>query len=235
MTGESNPTNPGARPRHALAAQEALWTEALRLADVVTEMVTLAVRALLHGDAEAADRVAALEHEVNDRDVDIEAECLRILALYDPVASDLRRLIGVLRLDGRLERIGDLAAKLANRGLRRAAEPDPVPFPDGLGPLVESAGTAVVSALNALRRLDAEAARAVIAADPEIDRLRREVTSTLKECIRCDPARVSAWLRLVNAARNLERIADHASGVAGLVVYIKEGAVVRHGTQFPVD
>jgi phosphate transport system protein len=161
-------------------------------------------------------------------EVQIERECVRVLALHQPVASDLRRVAAVLKINGDLERLADLARHIAKRVKKLAADPLAFPVPQPLENLGLEALTQVHDSLDALTQANVARAQAVIAADRRIDRHYRSVLKLLKQEIVQYPERINTWLRLVNTARNIERIADHASKIAEAVVYLKEGEILRH-------
>ncbi len=214
--------------RHFLRDMERLWGEILRMAGVVESALNTSVRALCDGRADLAAEVRVNERTINSWEVQIEQECLKVLALHQPVASDLRRVAVVLKINGDLERMGDLAEHIANRVKKLAREPEPVPLPAEMETLAVEALAQVREGLDALTKGDAKLARAVIASDRRIDRLHRQVVKELKESIRRDPERVNTWFRLYNTARNLERVADHAANIAKSVVYLTEGDIIRH-------
>src|SRR4051812_27264134 len=214
--------------RHILQVQEDLWIEALRMAGVVEAALTLRVRAWGTGGPELAAEVRVRGRGIDRREVAIERECMRVLALYEPVASDFRRVLTVLRVNRDLERIGDLAARIAKRAKKLAAGPGPLPIPKALEGLAEAALVAVRDALDALARSDAGTGRTVIAGDRRLDQSRRTVRAGLIESIRRDPGRVEDWLRLIDIARHLERVGDHAASIAEAVIYLKEGEIIRH-------
>ncbi|MCA1686032.1 MAG: phosphate transport system regulatory protein PhoU, partial [Planctomycetia bacterium] len=199
-TGSSEGARPAAAgpERHILRAQEDLWVEALRMAGVVEATLTLSVTALCHGRPDLAAEVKIREREVDRREVVIERECLRVLALYEPVASDFRRVLTVLRVNRDLERISDLAARIAKRSRKLSADPTPLPIPEPLESLAAEALEAVRHALDALAKSDAVAARSVVAGDRNIDRARRIVRDGLTESIRLEPGRLDDWLRLLD-------------------------------------
>jgi phosphate transport system protein len=219
-------------PRHALRDQEALWAEVIKMGAVVADAVALCVRALGDGRAELAGDVKHWEQIIDSWEVRIEHECLRILALYEPVASDLRRLDAILRINADLERISDLARNIASRIAKVTADPDPAPIPPRLADLGREVLGVIQDCLDALARSDASLARAVIAGDNRIDLHYHHVLDELKVEIRRDPDRIDLWLRLIATARNLERMADHATQIAETIVFMKEGQIIRHlGTQ----
>jgi phosphate transport system protein len=214
--------------RHFLRDMEGLWGEILKLAAVVESALTTSVRALCDGRADLAAEVKGGENAIDRWEVRIEQLCLKVLALHQPVASDLRRVAAVLKINNDLERMADLAEHIAKRAKKLASSPEVVPVPQELETMAMEALASVHDSLDALAKNDTELARAVIAADRRVDRHRRAVLKELKESIRRDPDRVSTWLRLINTARNLERVADHATNIAEAVVYLKEGAIIRH-------
>jgi phosphate transport system protein len=216
---------------HTLRAQEDLWADSLRMAAIVEAAFALSVRALCDGRPDLAAEVKVHEKDVDRREVAIESECLRVLALYEPVACDLRRVITILRINRDLERIGDLAARIAKRVKRMARPTGPIPVPEPLEALATAASNAVHDALDALVRSDAEAALSVLSGDRRIDQQRRAVLKALKASLVNEPERVDDWLRLMNVARNLERVGDHAVHIAETVVYLKEGRLIRHAEE----
>ncbi len=213
--------------RHALKEQENLWNEVLKLSATVSGALTASVKALRENSAELAREVKIEEKAIDNWEVKIEQECVRILARYGPTASDLRRVIAAMRVSSELERMADLAEHIANRVKKRVATAETVPVPGSLDALATASLAQVRDSLAALTGDDAELAQAVIREDRGVDRLRRSVLKELKDAIRQDPERVETWLRLINTARNLERVADHASNIAETVVYLKEGEIIR--------
>jgi phosphate transport system protein len=228
MTGETSGAIAVNADRHILKVQDNLWAEALALAAVVESTLVTSVTALCHHRPELGVEVKACEREINRREVAIESECFRVLALYEPVASDFRRVLTILRVNRDLERIGDLAARIAKRAKKLARSPSPVPIPEPLEALAEAAMLSVRDALDSLVKCDAHSGRSVIAGDLRLDEYWRTVRAGLKEAIRRDVDRLEEWLRLLDVARHLERIGDHAAGIAEAVVYMKEGQIIRH-------
>jgi phosphate transport system protein len=214
--------------RHFVRDLEGLWGSVLRLAAIVEDALNRSVRALCDGRSDLAQEVGVEDRVVDRWEVQIERECLKVLALHQPVASDLRRVAAVLKISGDLERMGDLARHIAKRVEKLAVDPLAFPVPQPLEGLATEAMTQVHDSLDALTGCDAALARAVIAADLNVNRRYRAVLKQLKQSIREHPGRIDNWLRLVNTARNLERIADHAANIAESVIYLKEGDIIRH-------
>lgn len=214
--------------RHFLRDMEGLWTQVLKLAAVVEEALNTSVRALCDGRADLAAGVKIGEQAIDRWEIQLERDCLRVLALHQPVASDLRRIAVVLRINSDLERMADLALHIAKRAKKFAASVEPRAIPQELEAMAVEALAQVRDSLDALIKGDAELARAVISGDRRVDRYHRMVRKGLKMAIRNDPDRLNTWLRLINTARNLERVADHATNIAEAVIYLKEGDIVRH-------
>lgn len=200
----------------------------LSLGDLVGRSVEDAVRAIENRDTALAARVIAREPQVDVLEVDVEEECLHTLALYQPVASDLRFVVAVITINKDLERIGDLAVDLAQQALHlaqtRAAEP--IPF-DLVG---ESRRVCdmLAKALDALLTVDPELADRIRLADDAVDRLHAHACNRIEEAIMHDPADTVRLLRLLNVTRQLERIADHAVNIAEDVIYMARGEFQRH-------
>jgi phosphate transport system protein len=232
----SNPGNAGRDPRptnamnrHVLREQEALWGELLTLASAVVIALESSVQALFDARPDLAAQVRVEEEQIDRWEVRIERECVRLLTLYDPVASDLRRMVAVLKINSDLERIADLAQHIAKRAKKLAKAPDPLPIPTPLADLARMALGQVRGSFDALARYDVALAGTVIHGEPAVDRHYRAVRKGLKQAIRQAPEQLDTYLRLIQVAGNLERAADHATSIAEVVIYLKEGEIVRHG------
>jgi phosphate transport system protein len=218
---------PGPVNRPALAAQNELWAEVMKLASTVESMLHQAVEVLCEGRFELAAEVRAQEQRINGWEVRLEEGCLRTLALYEPVASDLRRMVSALRLLAHLERVGDLASKIAKRSKSFFEDSSAPPIPSSLIILAIAATDAFSKAITALSKDDDDAVWAIVTSEEEIDRQCQLVFKELKDSIRHQPDQATAWLRLMNSARNLERVGDHAVNIAEAIVYIKRGLDIR--------
>ena len=210
-----------ANQRRGLAAQDEVWGEVLKLAAAVESMLHQAAQVLCEGRAELADAVKAQERRIDGWEVRIEKECLRVLALYEPLASDLRRMVSVLKLRADLERVTDLATKIARRSKRSLRDSAAPPIPASLDILARMATDSFSEVVAALGRVDAVAARATIASDQEIDRQCRVALRELKDSLGHHPEWITPLLRLVNSARNLKRIGDHTVKIAEAIIFIK--------------
>lgn len=219
--------------RHFQRDMEALWDDVLKQAALVEAALQNSIQALGHGRADLAAAVRDGEPRINANQVRIERECLKMLALHQPVATDLRRVAALLKINNELERMADLAEHIARRSLKLIGKPIPMAVLEHLDALGTEAIEQVRDSLDALVRSDATLARAVIDADRAIDRRSRLILKELKRTIRGEPDRVATWLRLINTSRNLERVADHATNIAEGVIYIREGDIQRRGELGP--
>jgi phosphate transport system protein len=186
-------------------------------------------------DTEAAERIIRHDAEVDALEVDVEEEALKILALHQPVAVDLRLIVAVIKLNADLERIGDLAADIAERAKSLSQRP-PVAIPEPLPVMAAAVERMVRQALDALVNLDPDLARGVCADDDTVDERHRQMFSVVGGLIRQQPERADDILQVLSVSRYLERIADHATNIAEDVIYLVEGDIVRHhaeGTEAP--
>lgn len=207
-----------------------LKRKVLALGALVEENLRLAFQAIDQRDADKARRVIATDVLIDQNEVDVEEECLKVLALYQPVAGDLRFVAAVIKINSELERIGDLAENIAKRALQLLDEPAVAP-PHTVAVMADRTGTILERALDALVRQDAVTAREVLVADREIDELYRQLLDELKTLLRDRDhldERLEAVVLLFSVARYLERLADHATNIAEDVLYMVEGEIQRH-------
>lgn len=212
---------------HLQREMDRLKRKVLGLGALVEENLRLAFQAIDQRDAAKARRVIATDVLIDENEVDVEEECLKILALYQPVAGDLRFVAAVIKINSELERIGDLSANIAERALQLLDE-HPVAVPVNVAVMADRTRTIIEKALDALVRQDAVTARQVLIADDEIDLLYAELIEELKEVIRADLEHLDAIVLLFSVARYLERLADHATNIAEDVLYMVEGEIQRH-------
>lgn len=204
-----------------------LKRQILVLSAQVEESVILAVKALLTRDEELARQVIRGDFDVDQAEVEVEEEALKILALHQPVAADLRFLAAVLKINNDLERIGDLATNIAKRAVKISKQPALI-MPDELSDAATRVRDMVRDSLNAFVNFDAGPARKVCSSDDEVDLLCKGVRLFVEEQIRKNPECLSVCLDMLLASRNIERIGDHATNIAEDVVYLVEGVIVRH-------
>ena len=199
----------------------------LGLSAQVEENVRQAVQAVTQGDAALAQNVIDNDDLVDQQEVTIEEECLKIMALHQPVAHDLRFLVSMLKLNHSLERIGDLAVNIAKRAKFLAGQPSLNVLID-FTPIADRAQAMLHKSLDALINMDINRAREIGAADDEVDALNREIYDRVKGLLRERPNDIETLIALLNISRHLERIADHASSIAEDVIYLLEGKIIRH-------
>jgi phosphate transport system protein len=213
--------------RHLMREIEQLKKQVLSLGALVEDHLYDACNAVRQRDAVAARRAIDGDDEVDQLEVELEEECLKVLALHQPVAQDLRFIIAVLKMNVELERIGDLATNVANRALY-LHERDPILLPYEFAGMADMARSMLRRALDAVINLDGQAARQVWVDDKEVDTLHRQMTARVRDGILADPDNLEAWLTLIGLSRFVERIADHATNVAKDLLYMLEGEIVRH-------
>lgn len=199
----------------------------LALSAQVEENVILAVKALRERDAKLAKQVRDSDADIDAAEVEVEEEALKILALHQPVAMDLRFLTTVLKINNDLERIGDLAANIAKRARKISKQPV-LPMPEELHQMAASARDMVRDSLTAFVNLDSEKAREVCKADDEVDKLCKQVFTFVENQVQKNSDHIGYYLNMLTASRNLERIGDHATNIAEDIVYLVEGQIVRH-------
>jgi phosphate transport system protein len=206
---------------------EKLKKQIVLLAGVVESRVAEAVRAVgLHDDA-LAEQIRQSDVDIDQAEVDVEEECLKVLALHQPVAIDLRFIVAVLKINSDLERIGDEAANIAGRALRINAAPLPESRID-LEAISIRVQRMLKKSLDALVNLDVSKAHDVRSSDDEIDDLVHRQFEIVKEDMRAHPGQIDTLVEYMRIFRYLERIADHATNIAEDVVYMIEGEIVRH-------
>lgn len=213
--------------RHMQREIDQLKRRLLALSAEVENDVRMAVRAVEDREVTLAETVLRRETQINATEVEVEEECLKILALYQPVAADLRYIIAVLKINQDLERIGDLAVHIAERGLFLCQQPR-MDIPFRLGTMADKAQAMLKNVLDAFVNLDEAAARAVCAADGEIDAIHLEIFQQVKTAVMGNPMLFESLLQILHISRHLERIADHATNIAEDLIYLIEGRIVRH-------
>jgi phosphate transport system protein len=204
-----------------------LQRDLLTLAGSVEEAIQQATRALQERDVDLARRVVEGDSLIDQDENRIEEECLKILALHQPVAVDLRRTAAALKINTDLERMGDLAEDIAERALH-LARLRPVPIPEKLQMMADLTGMMVRTSLDCFVNLDPVQARQVCRLDDEVDRYNDAIIKELIAQMQQSPDMVEPGMSLFSATRHLERIADHATNIAEDVVYLVEGTIIRH-------
>lgn len=206
----------------------ALKKRILRLGALVEEQLERAMTSVVTRDTKLAEQVIEQDTAVDEMEVEVEEECLKILALHQPVAIDLRFIIAVLKIDADLERLGDIAVHIAKRGARVTEQLPSRSVPREFTAIGERVRRMLRACLDALVNLDATAARGVCEEDVMVDKQCREMYEHVKERMKHEPEHMGALIELLMIPRHLERIADHATNIAEDLLYMIEGRIVRH-------
>jgi len=200
----------------------------LSLGALVEERVHLASRAIENRDVDLAKQIIQSDHEVDEMEVEVEEECLKILALHQPVAIDLRFIVAAIKINNELERIGDQAVNIAQR-IITIAKPESTDFYFDYSSMAEKAESMLRKSLDALVTLDLDVAFNVLTLDDEVDDIQNDAYDQIKAAISQRPERVGYLINLLLISRHLERLADHSTNIAEEVIYLIEGEIIRHG------
>jgi len=214
-------------PVHLQREIERLKKKILSLGAFVEDNVRKAVKSIEERDSKLASQIIESDLEIDHAEVEVEEECLKILALHQPVAIDLRFVIAVIKINSDLERIGDLAVNIAEQAFFLAAH-EKVDIPFDFAGMSEKAQRMLTMSLDALVRMDSALARTVCALDDEVDAMHRDMYGQVQDGIRRRPEQLESLTHLISVSRCLERIADHATNIAEDVIYMLEGEIVRH-------
>jgi phosphate transport system protein len=213
--------------RHFHEELEALKQTLLAMGGICEDQIRRVMRALLERDDVLAQEVVERDSQVNAYDVEIDETCVNLLALHQPTAGDLRFITTAMKIVTDLERIGDQAVNIARRVIELNREPQLKPYID-LPRMAELAQAMVKESLDAFVARDTELARRVCAADAEVDALKEQLFRELLTFMMQDARTIARAIRLILVSRFLERVADHATNIAEMVVYMVEGKMVRH-------
>jgi phosphate transport system protein len=206
---------------------EELKNKLLEMSGLVESAVYRSVLVLTEGDSEQAQEVLKNERRINQMEIEIDDAATNLLALQQPMAIDLRFVTAAIKINNDLERMGDLAVNIVERALSLMQQPTVKPLIDipHIAKLTESM---VRKSLDAFVRKDAELARSVLTSDDAVDDLRDTIYQELVSTIQHDPSSTPQCVNLMFVARNLERIADHATNIAEMVVFMVKGKTIRH-------
>ena len=213
--------------RHFHEELDTLKQTLLAMGGLVEDQIRRVMRALLDRDGDLAQEVIDRDRQVNAYDVEIDEKCVELLALHQPTAGDLRFITTTLKIVTDIERIGDQAVNIAQRALELGREPQLKPYVD-LPRMAEKAQRMVKESLDAFVSRDTALAREVCAEDSEVDALREQVFRELLTFMMEDPRTIPRAIRLILISRFLERVADHATNIAEMVIYMVESKMVRH-------
>jgi phosphate transport system protein len=199
----------------------------VRMASLAEDQIDQALSALTNRNSDQARQVIERDHKVNALDVEIDEECLRLLALHQPAARDLRLVTTAMKISTELERISDLAENVCERTLELNEEPQLKPYID-IPRMGNIARTMVKESIDAFVKDDSTLARKVLGNDDLVDDLMEQIFRELLSYMIEDPHTTTRAIRLSFVAKYLERMADHATNIAELVVYLVEGKIIRH-------
>ncbi|HBR22503.1 MAG TPA: phosphate transport system regulatory protein PhoU [Nitrospiraceae bacterium] len=201
----------------------------LKLGSMVEKAISDSIKSLVERNSKLAADVIDKDTEVNALDVEIDEECIRLIALRQPRAGDLRLITTAMKITTDLERIGDLAVDISERALELNEEPQLKPYID-IPRMAEIAQGMVRDALDAFVKRDSALARDVLTRDDLVDNLNWQVFNELLFFMIQDPKTVSRAVKITYVSKYIERIADHATNIAEMVVYLVEGKIIRHMT-----
>ncbi len=213
--------------RHFHEELEALKQTLLAMGGLVEDQIRRVMRALTERDDALAQEVIDRDQQVNAYDVEVDETCVNLLALHQPAAGDLRFITTAMKIVTDLERIGDQAVNIGQRALELNREPQLKPYID-LPRMAERAQAMVKESLDAFVTRDTELARRVCAADAEVDALKEQIFRELLTFMMEDARTIPRAIRLILISRFMERVADHATNIAEMVIYMVEGKMVRH-------
>jgi phosphate transport system protein len=213
--------------RHFHEELEALKQTLLAMGGLVEDQIRRVMAALLERDSDLAQEVIDRDRQVNAYDVEVDEKCVELLALHQPTAGDLRFITTAMKIVTDLERIGDQAVNIGQRALELNREPQLKPYID-LPRMAERAQRMVKESLDAFVARDTELARQVCAEDAEVDALKEQIFRELLTFMMGDARTIPRAIRLILISRFLERVADHATNIAEMVIYMVESKMVRH-------
>ena len=213
--------------KHLQRDVDHLKKQLLMMGGMVEEATDLAINAVIDRRSDLALQVQAGDDAIDAKELEVEDMCLKILALHQPVAGDLRYIVAVLKVNNDLERMGDLAQNIAERAVFLTTH-EPLAIEIDFERMVETVKRMVRQSLDALVDQDPALARGVCAQDDEVDRFLRSMFEALTATMQRDPSTVDRAVQTLSVSRHLERIADSATNVAEDVVFMVEGENIRH-------
>jgi phosphate transport system protein len=213
--------------KHLEKEIENLKKRILALSATVEDIVHQAVQSLTERNSTLAEKIVENDLKIDEAEVALEEECLKVLALHQPVAGDLRFIVAILKINSDLERIGDLAVNIAERAMFLATTEKP-DIPLDLPLMAEKTKAMMKKSLDALMKRDAKLAYEVLETDDEIDAMNRDMYVRIQDTIHRKPQHLESLIHLLSCSRHLERIADHATNIAEDVIYMIDGVIVRH-------
>jgi len=216
--------------KHLLHDLDQLKKDLLTMGSMVEEAANKAIASLVQRRPELAAEVLAGDDLIDRKELEVEDKCLKMLALHQPVAGDLRFIVGCIKVNNDLERMGDLAQNIAERAAFLATH-DPLDVDLDFDRMVEQVRSMVSRGLDALVNLDTRLARAVCSEDDQVDHYNKQMFTQLQDLMARRPETIERAVQLLSVSRHLERIADLATNIAEDIVFMVEGEVIRHRPQ----
>lgn len=214
-------------PKHLQREIEKLKNKIVTMGGEVEDRVYKATLSIIKRDLALAQALISSDRDIDNMEVEIEEDCLKILALHQPVAIDLRFIIAALKINSDLERVGDLAVNIAERSIYLAGK-EPLAMPFDVVDMSTKVEKMLTQSIDSLVNMDVRLALRVRSQDEEIDTINRNMYVKVKELFQAQPERINSLLHAISICRHLERIADHASNIAEDVVYLVNAEIVRH-------
>jgi phosphate transport system protein len=214
--------------KHLQREIQNLMRRLIILSSRVEESIEMAVKSLEKRDEQMAKTVIKMDEEIDQTEIDIEEECLKILALYQPVAIDLRYIIAALKINNDLERIGDLAVDIAEYALILIENPRPIKY-FNFDFMFENVQNMLQKSLDSLVHLDSDKALEVLKADDKVDKIDKQICKAVLLEIKRDHENAEFLIQNIHISRRLERVADLATNIAEDLIYLTKGEIIRHG------
>jgi phosphate transport system protein len=208
----------------------ALKEKIIYMGTEVEDRVYRATLSLINRNEQMAQAVLTGDHDIDLLEVTIEEDCLKLLALHQPVANDLRFIISVLKINSDLERVGDLAVGIAERSLFLIDQPS-IAIPFDMSAMMNTVESMLTRSIEALVNQDVQKAYRVRSEDDRVDAMNREMYALVTREIPKHPEHINILLQNLSISRHLERIADHASNIAEDVIYMVNAEIVRHSPE----
>jgi len=199
----------------------------LRMSSLVEAAISSSIKALVDRNAALAEKVAASDDPINMLEIEIEDFCMKLLALHQPQAGDLRFIISTMKINGDLERIGDLAVNIAKVTRYLIKIPNPKPINE-IVKMAKASQEMLKDSLNAFVNRDAELAKDVCRRDDEVDNLNKQIFMEFLQSVSKDVKTIEKSVDMILIAKNLERIADHSTNICEDVIYLVEGKTIKH-------
>lgn len=213
--------------KHLQKDIDSLKNKIITMGSEAEDRVYKASLALINHDERLIDEVIQSDRQIDKMEVDIEEHCLKILALYQPVAVDLRFIVAVLKINNELERVGDIAVNIAERAAFLCKNKD-FEIPYDVRAMATKVESMLTRSIDALVHMDVKLAHQIRADDDAVDEYNREMYSRVTDMLIKSPEDLKCMLHAVSAGRHLERISDHACNIAEDVIYLVDAEIVRH-------